>query len=284
MVNAREKLADVAFQNPESAGIVTARLPGKITKPIQRFVRALAYPARIGVGNKNFFEERIKHPVDGVMDEAVADSRFVDVPGLRVGDVKSFVSAVTICPIDKFIFKFYNIIRQSEREFLDVSLPSLPFHEFIPCLQKVFPARDFFKSMEQINFHQAKSSGSTVSSTPIMGHLVSIYKLWHEFTPNLPKTARYSLGIKTDSLFAEAIESIFSASYAMKEEKLAYLRQASSKIDLLKFFLQILWEIKALDNKRYLLFSEKLQEIGRMLGGWQRQVFRQENPAGKAGK
>jgi hypothetical protein len=107
-----------------------------------------------------------------------------------------------------------------------------------------------------------------------MGHLVTLYKSWHEFTPNLPKSARYSLGIKIDSFFAEALESIFSASYAGKEEKLIYLRQASSKIDLLKFFLQVLWEIKDLDNKRYLLFSEKLQEIGRMLGGWQRQVLR----------
>lgn len=35
-----------------------------------------------------------------------------------------------------------------------------------------------------------------------------------------------------------------------------------------KFFLQIAWEIKALDNKKYIMLSECLNEIGRMLGGW----------------
>jgi len=43
---------------------------------------------------------------------------------------------------------------------------------------------------------------------------------------------------------------------------------ASVKLDLLKFFLQIAWEIKSLDNKKYILLSERLNEIGKMLGGW----------------
>lgn len=51
-------------------------------------------------------------------------------------------------------------------------------------------------------------------------------------------------------------------------EKSIHLKKASDKLDLLKFFLKIMWEIKALDNKKYLRISEFLAEIGRMLGGW----------------
>ncbi|MCX6721560.1 MAG: four helix bundle protein, partial [Candidatus Staskawiczbacteria bacterium] len=58
------------------------------------------------------------------------------------------------------------------------------------------------------------------------------------------------------------------ASYSDKVEKLISLKGASVKLDLLKFFLQIAWEIKSLDNKKYVLLSERLDEIGRMLGGW----------------
>ena len=36
--------------------------------------------------------------------------------------------------------------------------------------------------------------------------------------------------------------------------------------------LQIAWEIKALDAKKYILLSGKLDEIGRMLGGWLKQL------------
>jgi len=31
-------------------------------------------------------------------------------------------------------------------------------------------------------------------------------------------------------------------------------------------------EINCLDNKKYLVLQEKLQEIGRMLGGWMRSI------------
>jgi hypothetical protein len=86
--------------------------------------------------------------------------------------------------------------------------------------------------------------------------------------PHFPKTSRYSLGSKIDSLFLEVIEAIFLAGYSNQTEKIIYLRRASLKLDSLKFFLQVSWEIKALDNKKYIKLSEYLNEIGKMLGGW----------------
>jgi len=66
----------------------------------------------------------------------------------------------------------------------------------------------------------------------------------------------------------EVIELIIKASYSDKVEKFISLKGASLKLDLLKFFLQIGWEIKSLDNRKYILLSEKLEEVGKMLGGW----------------
>jgi len=76
------------------------------------------------------------------------------------------------------------------------------------------------------------------------------------------------LGSKIDSLFVETIESVIKALHLSRGEKLLCLTQGSVKLDLLKFFLQLAWEIKALDNKKYIRLSEKLDEIGKMLGGW----------------
>ena len=39
-------------------------------------------------------------------------------------------------------------------------------------------------------------------------------------------------------------------------------------MDLLKIFIMLLWETKSLDDKKYIELSEKLDEIGRNLGGW----------------
>jgi len=120
---------------------------------------------------------------------------------------------------------------------------------------------------------------STQQQNPIIVHrLIAVYKLWHEFLPHFSKTSRYTLGIKIDQLFIKVTENIFIASKQPREHKLPFLQKASAKMDMLKFFLQIAWEIKSIDNKKYLILSEYLNEIGRMLGGWQRQ-FTKENPA-----
>ena len=79
-------------------------------------------------------------------------------------------------------------------------------------------------------------------------------------------------------LFVELLEFTFSASYLNKERKIPYLQKAISKMDLLKFFLQIVWELKDLDDKKYIAISEPLNEAGRMLGGWLRKLEK-ETPA-----
>lgn len=91
------------------------------------------------------------------------------------------------------------------------------------------------------------------------------------------------MAAKIDSLFIETIESVFIATYLGKNQKLPYLQKATTKLDLVKFFLQILWEIKVLDNKKYITLSEALDKIGRMLGGWARKFLR-ETPAKATGE
>jgi hypothetical protein len=53
---------------------------------------------------------------------------------------------------------------------------------------------------------------------------------------------------------------------------LPYIRRAIQKTDTLKILLMILWETKSLDNKKYIALSVKIDEIGKMLGGWNGQL------------
>jgi hypothetical protein len=41
---------------------------------------------------------------------------------------------------------------------------------------------------------------------------------------------------------------------------------------LLKFFLQIAWEHKVVDHKQYSTLILNLDEVGRMLGGWKKDI------------
>ena len=94
------------------------------------------------------------------------------------------------------------------------------------------------------------------------------YLLWNQYLQTLAKSQRYSLGLKIDCLFVEIIEAISIAVFLKKEEKLPYVRIAIRKLDTLKILLMILWETKALDNKKYITLSKPLSDLGRQLGGW----------------
>ena len=99
--------------------------------------------------------------------------------------------------------------------------------------------------------------------------------MWYQYLPHIPKLLRYSLGEKITLLLTKQIELILIAGYAGKEKKLEVIRQASLNLDLLKFFLQTAFELKALDNKQLANLSLIINEVGKMLGGWQKQLTKQ---------
>ena len=107
---------------------------------------------------------------------------------------------------------------------------------------------------------------------PVLQKTATAYKLWHNFLPNLQRLTRYSLGEKINLLFIDLAELIFTAGFTAKENKAVIVKKASLKLDLLKFFLQIAWELKAIDNKKFAELASLLVQIGRMLGGWQKQL------------
>jgi len=61
---------------------------------------------------------------------------------------------------------------------------------------------------------------------------------------------------------------LFIAGYSDKNKKLILIEKDSIKLDLLKLFLKIFWEIKAINDKKYIAISKHLNEAGKMLGGW----------------
>ncbi len=101
--------------------------------------------------------------------------------------------------------------------------------------------------------------------------------LWFNYLQTIPKTHRYSLGIRVDCLFVEVIETLAVAAFLPKPEKSPLVRFAIRKLDTAKILLMILWETGSLDNKKYITLSELLDEIGRNLGGWDGQLNKKQN-------
>ena len=96
------------------------------------------------------------------------------------------------------------------------------------------------------------------------------YSLWFKIYNDFPKAHRYILGGKVEDYFLGLLENIFISIYLPPETKISRLVIAISKLDGVKFFLQIAWENKCIKDEKYSLLCEHLQEIGRMLGGWKK--------------
>jgi len=156
---------------------------------------------------------------------------------------------------------------------------SFLFSKFFPRLKKILKRNDIIVDMNELQIHKYTSP----TLLPLLQKIKGVYLLWYGYYQTLPKLHRHSLGQKIDTLFIEIIESVSFASFLSREEKQPYVRFSIRKLDVLKILLMVLWETKSIDNKKYIALSVKIDEIGKMLGGWNGQLSKQNSPT-KAGE
>ncbi len=118
-----------------------------------------------------------------------------------------------------------------------------------------------FKLMNQTNFHNQPS---------VIIKEKEAYRFWLILHKNIPKTERFNLGQKINSLFIDILELSFVSLYLPPEQKIIMLGKTISRLDLLKFFMQLAWESKLIPTDKFTALSQKLEEIGRILGGWKK--------------
>jgi len=103
---------------------------------------------------------------------------------------------------------------------------------------------------------------------PIIQKVYDFYRELYLIIPAMPKFDRHVIGAKIQNTCLELLENLLAASHTNKQNKVKFLAKAAIKLDLLKILLRLSEDTKTLQTKKYLVLSEKLQEIGRMLGGW----------------
>ena len=96
------------------------------------------------------------------------------------------------------------------------------------------------------------------------------YQAWTTIHKNFPRIERVTLGQKIERVFLDILELGFTASYLPPDSKIILLSKTISRLDILKFFLQIAWENKLIPTEKYAELCTLLEEIGRMFGGWRR--------------
>lgn len=105
---------------------------------------------------------------------------------------------------------------------------------------------------------------------PIFKKIYELYKLFYIWRTTIPKQDRYAIWQKCDNCILELLEKILLASIKSQEERITILEKASSQLSILRIFMRLMKGTRVINNKKYTILQQLIDEIGRMLGGWLR--------------
>ncbi len=74
------------------------------------------------------------------------------------------------------------------------------------------------------------------------------------------------------------METSYIAYYIEREKRVDRIAECILILDTLKFLISVAWEAKVISNGRFEEISLKLNEIGKMFGGWKKNL---ESPVTK---
>lgn len=114
-----------------------------------------------------------------------------------------------------------------------------------------------------------------MQSLPIINKTYEAYKSIVSINDTLTKRWRHSLGISLENTILELTEELLMAKNAPKPLKAGYLIKAGSKLEVTRLKLRLLLELGLANETNVFQLQAKLEEIGRMLGGWLKSVHNQ---------
>ncbi len=89
-------------------------------------------------------------------------------------------------------------------------------------------------------------------------------------TEKFPKSSRFSLASILANATLDFLEHIIEAKFMSCRKPV--LQKASITLEKIRFFLRISCSQRYLSEKQYLFISKMVDETGRMIGGWLKEV------------
>ena len=91
--------------------------------------------------------------------------------------------------------------------------------------------------------------------------------LWLYPTVNkFPKSQRFVLGQQIENTILQILKGIIQVNVEINKKP--YLKQISVELDKLRILIRLSKDLKFISIRQYQFIAEKINEIGKMLGGW----------------
>jgi len=107
---------------------------------------------------------------------------------------------------------------------------------------------------------------------PIIHKTYDLYRAFHELQRTIPKMERFTVWQRCENVCLDIMQGLLSIGYQAPERRADGLVKIAPLVDMLRVFLRLSFDVKAVNQKKYIALQEALDEIGRMLGGWIKSV------------
>jgi len=102
-----------------------------------------------------------------------------------------------------------------------------------------------------------------------------ILTVWQDFIKaaipvleNFPRKQKFFIADRMLNLILDIYERLLEATYGNVEEKRKSLQNVNLNLEKLRFYVRLSFDLLLISSGQYKIFSEKINETGRMAGGW----------------
>lgn len=103
-------------------------------------------------------------------------------------------------------------------------------------------------------------------------------------TASFPKSQRFTFGERVDRLTLDCLELVLEAIYLPPSAKAAPLQRVNLNLEKLRVFWRLICDRGWISAQQLLFVTLRLDEIGRMVGGWLKDAERRAGPGSSSGR
>ncbi len=114
-----------------------------------------------------------------------------------------------------------------------------------------------------------RMDNKNIGGLPILEKTYELILWIYPAINKFPKSQRFVLGQRIENALLKIVEEIIEMRIIRGEkEKLEHLQKISTEMDKLRMLIRISKDLKFMKVKQYIFATGKINEMGKMLGGW----------------
>ena len=119
---------------------------------------------------------------------------------------------------------------------------------------------------------QNSSLSLSLNDISILNRVKETYLIWISIIPHISRTARFTIAARIENKLLDLVELSYLTYFSEKNKKAIKITECILLLDTIKFLVTLAWQGKLISNKHFEEIAVKLDEVGKMFGGWKRKM------------